>query len=413
MLLLGMRENKRIEFGTIERTDSSESFPLKVKITLAKTGVLEYIRSDGTVTKEAKLPEDLFHKNTIESLKGAPITMEHPEGLVSKCNSKELVKGAIMDSIAAQNGALIGNGVIYDADLINRIKTGEKKEVSIGFTHRLEKKDGEINGKEYNYVQRDIIVNHVAATDSGRAGSEVAIHLDSNKDVAVQKTDIIQKEIEKMADSKKVIFTLDEDIMGKIAELKGILDKKDSKHIETAAEKIGEVVAELQAAVKEAPPVDSLTDLAASKQRIANLEAQVTALQTVIDTIKVEMEAATSPEAMDKRLESRSTIIEIGKSTLKDFKSDGKTNQELMVEIANEILPTKDDEEKLTVDSKDEIVKARYDAAVELSRVKSIMGGHQGNKKVIKNDESYLTELKENRLNLKGVFGRRKDQGGN
>ena len=245
-----MRDCKRIAFGVMETVDSIDAFPLKVKITLAKTGVLEYVRSDGTITREAKLPEDLFHADTIASIKGAPITMEHPAGLVSPANADELVKGSIMDSVKEKDGKLIGNGVIYNQELINRIKSGDKKEVSIGFTHRLEEKAGEIDGEKYDFIQRSILVNHVAATDSGRAGPEVAIHLDSNQNIAIQKNDSVTRELDNM---KKITLKLDEGIIKKLADLGTLLKSKDNEHIEQATEKIAEVANELQAAVSETP----------------------------------------------------------------------------------------------------------------------------------------------------------------
>ena len=204
-----------------------------------------------------------------------------------------------------------------------------------------------------------------------------------------------------MADSKKFIFTLDEDIVKKLVSLKELLEKKDSKHIETAAEKIGEVVAELQAAVKESPPVDSLTDLSASKQRVANLEAQVQALQTVIDTVKTEMEAAISPEMMDKRLESRGQIVQVATNVVKDFKADGRSDKEIMIEVINSVMPKKDGKDVITKDSKEEVIDAQYGAAVELARIKSLQGGFQGPKKEIKTDQAQLDELKDKRLTMK------------
>lgn len=406
-----MRDCKRIGFGTIERLDSSDdSFPFKVKITLAKVGVLPYIRADGTITNEAKLPEDLFHADTVASLKGAPITMEHPPGLVTAENSKELVKGSVMDSVQEQGGTLVGNGAIYDGELIKKLKGGEKREVSIGFTHKLEKKDGEINGQKFDHIQRNIKVNHVAATDSGRAGPSVAIHLDSNNDLAVEKTDGIEKEIKKMAENKKVVLTLDADIIKKLGNISTLIKSKDNEHLGQAAEQIGEVATELQAGLEKAPPPDSISELAAAKQEIATLEAQVQNLQAVIEAAKAAAEAATSPETMNQLVEERASVVQTAESLIKEFDSKGKdgkikTNKQIMVEVANEILPAKDGEDKITTDSKDEFIKNRYEAAVEVARYKSLLGGSQKNGTHETTDAAELEKLKTDHMNMKGNFG--------
>lgn len=406
-----MRDCKRIGFGTIERADSSDdSFPLKVKITLAKVGVLPYIRADGTITNEAKLPEDLFHADTVATLKGAPITMEHPPGLVTIDNSKELVKGSVLDSIQEKDGTLVGNGSIFDKVLIGKLKGGEKKEVSIGFTHKLEKKDGEIDGVTYDHIQREIRVNHVAATDSGRAGPSVAIHLDSNNDLAVEKTAAVEKEIKKMAEGKKVVLTLDADIIKKLGNIGTLIKSKDNEHLGEAAEQIGEVAAGLQAALEKAPPPDSISELAAAKQEIATLEAQVQNLQAVIEAAKAAAEAATSPETMNQLVQERAEVVKTAESLIKEFDGKGKdgkikTNKQIMVEVANEILPTKDGETKITTDSKEEFIRNRYEAAVEVARYKSLNGASQKNGTHETTDAAELEKLQTDTLNMKGKFG--------
>ena len=336
--------------------------------------------------------------------------MEHPPGLVTIDNSNELVKGSVLDSIKEKDGSLVGNGSIFDKVLIGKLKGGEKKEVSIGFTHKLEKKDGEINGVKFDHVQREIRVNHVAATDSGRAGPSVAIHLDSNNDLAVEKTDGIEKEIKKMAENKKVVLTLDEGIIKKLGNISTLIKSKDNEHIGQAAEQIGEVATELQAALEKAPPPDSISELAAAKQEIATLQAQVQNLQAVIDAAKGAAEAATSPETMNQLVEERAEVVKTAESVLKEFDSKGKDgklkdNKQIMVEVANELLPTKDGEDKITTDSKDEFVKARYDAAIEVARFKSLLGKPAKNGTHKKTDEAELETLKSDTMDMQGKYG--------
>jgi len=406
-----MRDCKRIGFGTIERADSSDdSFPFKVKITLAKVGVLPYINADGITTREAKLPEDLFHADTIASLKGAPMTMEHPPGLVNPINAGDLVKGSVGDLIEPKNDTLVSSGYIYDAELIKRVKEG-MKEVSMGFTNSLEKKDGEINGVKYDHIQRNIKVNHVAVTESGRAGPEVAIHLDSNNDLAVEKTDRIEKEIKKMADGKKTVLTLDADIIKRIGDIHTLVESKDVEDIAKAAEEVGQIAEALKASLEKAPAPDSISELAAAKQEISTLQQQVVNLQAVIDAAKGAAEAATNPEAMDKLVEERAAVVQSAESALKGFDSKGKdgkmkTNKQIMVEFANELMPTKDGETKITTDSKDEFIKARYDAALEVARFKSLLGAPAKNGTHETTDAAELEKLKTDHLHgMKGKFG--------
>jgi len=396
---------KRVDFGTIQRIDGSKGFPAKYKITFAKSGVLDYLHSDGSISKEAKLPEELFKDDTLDSLRGAPITNEHPEGFVDGNNSSSLVKGTVLSVEVKDNSHLEGAGSIFDSSLIKEIEDGDKKEVSIGFMARVDNTPGELNGVKYDRSQRDIKINHLAICPSGRAGSEVAIHNDSKNDFAVQRTDSVQKEFDKMSDNKNTKYDA---LLKKMDDLKnvfaGLMGKKtekktDVQDIETAMQKLAELTEEFKIAQENKEPVDSIQQLQQEKQKIVALEAQVAGLNQVIEEMKANLEAVMSPESQDERLESRSKIIDVGTALIKDFKSEGKKNNEMMIEVINEILPMEDGS-KLTTDSKDYLIEARYEAAAEVARQRSMISApsrRKGPKTEIV-DEAKIIELRNNRL---------------
>ncbi len=397
---------KRVDFGTIQRIDGSKGFPAKYQITFATAGVLDYLHSDGSISKEAKLPEELFKDGTLDSLRGAPITNEHPQGFVDGNNSASLVKGSVLSVEVKDYSRLEGSGSIFDASLIKEIEDGNKKEVSIGFSAKVDDTPGELNSVKYDRAQRDIKINHLAICPSGRAGSEVAIHNDSKNDFAVQRTDSVQKEFDKMSDTKSSKY---DELVKKIDSLKEFFTKKrdgkkvekktDVQDIEAAMQQLAALTEELKASAEGADPIDSIQQLQAEKQKIAGLEAQVQGLQTVIEEMKLKMEAVMSPEAVDERLESRSKIIDVGTALIKEFKSEGKTDSEMMIEVINEILPMEDGS-KLTTDSEDYLIEARYDAAAEVARQRSMISSPSGRKSQKKEivDDNKIVELRNNRL---------------
>jgi len=65
--------------------------------------------------------------------------------------------------------------------VIERIKSGELRDVSIGFTYEEDRTAGEWNGTKYDFVQRNIFIDHVAAPiEEGRcAGPLCGIAVDS------------------------------------------------------------------------------------------------------------------------------------------------------------------------------------------------------------------------------------------
>ncbi|EHL7228675.1 DUF2213 domain-containing protein [Escherichia coli] len=65
--------------------------------------------------------------------------------------------------------------VVWDADSIAGIETGEKKELSSAYRYVADMTPGVHEGQPYDGVMRDIVGNHVALVTEGRAGSDVVV----------------------------------------------------------------------------------------------------------------------------------------------------------------------------------------------------------------------------------------------
>jgi uncharacterized protein len=64
---------------------------------------------------------------------------------------------------------------IWAKDAIDEIESGAKKELSSGYHYRPDMTPGNFDGKQYDGVMRDIVGNHVALVEDGRAGPDVVI----------------------------------------------------------------------------------------------------------------------------------------------------------------------------------------------------------------------------------------------
>jgi len=67
------------------------------------------------------------------------------------------------------------------ADVIGKIRSGALRDVSIGFTYEEDRVPGEWNGQKYDYIQRNIFIDHLAAPiEAGRCpGPVCGIAVDS------------------------------------------------------------------------------------------------------------------------------------------------------------------------------------------------------------------------------------------
>jgi hypothetical protein len=147
---------------------------------LTRTGVLTYRRTDGTVFRELRHPEEVFHPDSLATLRAAPITRRHPAGPVTASNWAELAVGHVGEDVR-QDGRFVAATVrVQTADVARAIESGDAKEFSCGYHCRLDMTPGEYEGERYDAIQRDIRYNHVGIGPSGwgRAGSEVALRTD-------------------------------------------------------------------------------------------------------------------------------------------------------------------------------------------------------------------------------------------
>lgn len=65
--------------------------------------------------------------------------------------------------------------VVWDAAAIARIESGEQKEISCAYRYVATLKSGTYKGLPYDVVMRDIVGNHVALVQEGRAGPDVVV----------------------------------------------------------------------------------------------------------------------------------------------------------------------------------------------------------------------------------------------
>lgn len=95
------------------------------------------------------------------------------------------VQGVIYNPVY-ENGVLYADIGVYSEELKDQINNG-KKELSLGYFCNFKKQRGVYNGEVYDYVQTDMVGNHIALVDAGRCGSDVKVY---DSKYAIDKLDI-------------------------------------------------------------------------------------------------------------------------------------------------------------------------------------------------------------------------------
>jgi Uncharacterized protein conserved in bacteria (DUF2213) len=138
--------------------------------------------------KELKLnPERLYNllrdpeelERAAPSFNMVPLLIKHtPTSAADHQAQADLVVGAVADC-EFRNPYLDASLIIWTREAIDRVESAAQRELSAGYHYRVDLTPGNFGGVRYDGVMRDIVGNHVALVERGRAGSDVAIELDA------------------------------------------------------------------------------------------------------------------------------------------------------------------------------------------------------------------------------------------
>ena len=99
--------------------------------------------------------------------KHIPVSADEPQ--------KEVIAGTTGSDTVFEDGYLKCSLAVWDAEAIAGIESGEQVELSSAYHYTADMTAGEFEGRHYDDVMRDIVGNHVALVDVGRAGRDVVV----------------------------------------------------------------------------------------------------------------------------------------------------------------------------------------------------------------------------------------------
>lgn len=323
--------DEQAEMGySVKFTRDSSGF-LTGKACVTNVGVFPYYQTDGTVLYELRLPEEVFHPDSVASLRMKPLTLDHPNTPVTPENAKQFQVGSIGDGVESDAYRLWAPITITDATAIEAAVDG-KRALSCGYSCELEMKSGVWMGVQYDAIQRNIRYNHVAIVDMGRAGDDAKMRLDSaHHGAGVQ---IVQPH------KKEPTVTL------KTHKIDGVDYQAEAKVLEA----LHSATARADEAAQQLSTLQAKHDSAAERADAA--EAKVQQLEAELaNSIKADQVEA----LVAARIALNATAAKAGV----EVKADS-TEDSLKREIIAKVFP------KANLDGKDAAyIAARFDAAVE------------------------------------------------
>lgn len=152
-------------------------------VVMGRTGIQYY--GDTAIDRQE---EDVFHPDTLRSIEGKTVTLTHPEDFVDVENVKDYEIGYILN--ARRDGDnIVGDIMITDKRAIDLILSKEMRELSLGYQSKV------VDNGEGGWKQTNIIVNHLALVNKGRAGNAMIVdHADEHTNITRKEYGLVEKE---------------------------------------------------------------------------------------------------------------------------------------------------------------------------------------------------------------------------
>lgn len=338
---------------------------LKAPVYATRVGVLKYRKSDGSILRELRHPDEVFHPESMATLEGVPITNNHPREMVDSANARAYTVGWTGETVKKEDKFLKGLATITDRETISDIEKG-KTQVSCGYSCELDFTPGTFDGEEYDAVQRGIVYNHLAVVDRGRAGPQVKIHLDSD-DAVIDGPDwescveqVKQKSPDVNAESV-CTASVGKDKQGGTQMMKVMLGGKE---FEVSPELHAALMAHMEEMKKPAADADAKAAEAAKmaeeeKKKAEGAQAKADALEAEIKGLKEKNTDEKVRDLVKARVALIASATKAHEGELPKF--DDMTDREVKEAVIKSRCPGVE-----LKDRSDEYISARFDAVCEI-----------------------------------------------
>lgn len=302
----------RVDTGRLSKVERTPQGGIRADAAVARAGVLVYPWG-----REYRPPDENDSPSMRAGLEGAPVTVGHPlERKVTADNIERLQVGHAGDSPRADGDHMVTKLYIQAARAVGPVEARRLSEISLGYDCDIDPTPGVApNGERYDTIQRNIRPNHIALLPAGhgRAGSTVALRLDSRGDAVIDDAPPRSGGEE------------DESIMKFTVRVDGV-----DYLVEAESQALAQAIARERAAHEAALRAASERADAAEKAR-DEAQGRADSLERERDELKESLVEASSPERLDAMVKARSELEGKARGVLGE-KADftGKTDREVM-----------------------------------------------------------------------------------
>lgn len=366
--------------------ETPEGF-LRIRATFSRSGCQTYTNPDGSKRVEYRPPEEVSRPDSLLSMGGLPVTLEHPPQLLTPDTVRQHTRGHSGTQVEYTDGFVHGTVTLTDREAIEAVKRGDATELSNGYRCEYDPTPGVApDGTRYDGVQRRISGNHHAVTRKARAGSEVRLHFDSadaaDPPIVAVSADLIpsfevptmptaadptsrndMKASTKAKAKPPAPAEAEDEMMGADDEMEDETETEDSYAMPPGKKGRSDSATPSGRTVPWEVYKATVDDLAASELRFDSLEEQLQELEQLVAQ-RADSAPEPDPDLIEQLVAERVDVLEkAGDITGTRERHDGVSNRDVMV-LALEAAEVRID----AIETRsDEYIAARFDAAWEAS----------------------------------------------
>lgn len=327
---------------------------------ISRAGVFEYQNDDGSIRREYRSPEEVFHPDALASFSLAPVTDDHPPERLNSQNTRKYAVGSLGENVRQEGMHVHSLMTVFDHAAVQKMDNG-KVEISSGYMVDVFDTPGvSPEGERYDAVQKNIRGNnggHVAIVDAGRAGPTVHARMDGQVarwDSAIMRRDGMTATF--MGNEPRgpgLFISVEGDLGMSLEELQ--------KRLTDALAQVSELTVKRDTAVA---ALDGMTkERDAEKKRADTVEAERDDAKTKLDAAEKTLKERIDSEG--SRIQSRVELLAQAREIVTDKEASAKlagmTDQEVKAAVIREVAG-----DKVKLDGKSvDYIDARYETAVE------------------------------------------------
>jgi hypothetical protein len=120
--------------------------------------------------------DEVFNVDSLASYEASDVTLEHPSEMVNASNYNSTSVGVVHGVAVKDDDFVLANLIIKSKDAVEAVESG-KVQLSAGYTALYDNSPGVTeDGQSYEFVQRDIKINHIAICNRARAGAQARLY---------------------------------------------------------------------------------------------------------------------------------------------------------------------------------------------------------------------------------------------